>query len=74
MTLILLTYNSGYFSNVLPAAAVVGLERTFYNVPEDVGVVEVCVIVYVPSGSCPIAFPFDVSFSTNDGSAGKPNY
>ena len=51
--------------------AVVGLEKTFYNVSEDVGVVEVCAIVYMPTIDCPIAFPFDVSLSTRDGSAGK---
>ena len=39
---------------------------------EDVGVVEVCAIVYEPNGNlaCPISFPFDVSLSTEDGSAG----
>ena len=53
--------------------AVVGLERTFYSVSEDVGVVEVCAIVYQPDSgiTCPITFPFDVSLSTLDGSAGK---
>ena len=52
------------------AEAVVGLERTFYNVTEDVGVVEVCAIVYSPTIVCPIAFPFDVRLSTDDDSAG----
>jgi hypothetical protein len=47
--------------------AVVGLERTFYQVSEGVGVVEVCAIVYSPSGICPIAIPFDVALSTQDG-------
>ena len=47
-----------------------GLERTFYNVSEDVGVVEVCAIVYSPTIVCPIAFPFDVSLSTSDNTAG----
>ena len=51
-----------------------GLEKTFYQVTEDVGVVEVCAIVYSPNGNlaCPISFPFDVSLSTGDGSAGIP--
>jgi hypothetical protein len=49
--------------------AVVGLERTFYQVSEDVGVVEVCAIVYSPSGICPIAIPFDVALSTLDGTS-----
>ena len=52
--------------------ATVGLEKTFYRVSEDVGVVEVCAIVYEPNGNlaCPISFPFDVSLSTEDDSAG----
>ena len=50
--------------------AVVGLERTFYSVPEDVGVVEVCAIVYSPNIVCPINFPFDVNLSTSDRTAG----
>ena len=52
------------------AEAVVGLEKTIYNVTEDVGVVEVCAIVYSPTITCPVAFPFDVILSTDDGSAG----
>ena len=47
-----------------------GLERTFYNVSEDVGVLEVCAIVYSPTITCPIALPFDVSLSTSDSTAG----
>ena len=56
--------------------AIVGFEKIFYNVSEDVGVVEVCAIVYSPIVPCPINFAFDVSlstsndrFSTSDGSA-----
>ena len=44
-----------------------GLERTFHQVSEGVGVVEVCAIVYSPSGICPIALPFDVALSIIDG-------
>ena len=53
--------------------AVVGLESTIYMVMEDVGVVEVCAIVYSPNGNilCPIAFLFDVRLSTTNGSAGN---
>ena len=51
-------------------AAVVGLERTFYQVSEDVGVVEVCAVVRNPTIVCPIAFPFNISFSTADTTAG----
>ena len=49
----------------------VGLERTFYQVSESVGVVEVCAIVYSPVIECPIQWPFDVQLTTFDGSAGK---
>ena len=70
------------------AVAVVGLERTFYQVSEDVGVMEVCAIVYSPNDNvpCKISFAFDVSFSTSnnrfstsdgsagDGSAGDGHY
>ena len=49
----------------------VGLDKTFYSVSEDVGVVEVCANVYSPIIDCPIAFPFDVRLSTSDGSAGN---
>ena len=51
--------------------AVVGLEKTFYQVSEDVGVVEVCAIVYSPAIVCPIKFPFNVTLNTTDDSAGK---
>ena len=48
----------------------VGLEKTFYQVREDVGVVEVCAIVYSPTIDCPIEFLFNVSLSTRNNSAG----
>ena len=49
-----------------------GLESSFYNVSEDVGVVEFCVVVHVyePNIVCPIEFPFNISLSTADGTAG----
>ena len=50
--------------------AVVGLERTLYEVEEDVGVVEVCALVYSPRIDCPIAIPFSVRLSTSDNTAG----
>ena len=53
-----------------PAAAVVGLEQTFFRVSEDVGVVELCAVVYTPIIECPIEFPFDVRLSTRDDTAG----
>ena len=40
--------------------AVVGLDKTLYQVSGDVGMVEVCAIVYSPMSDCPIEFPFDV--------------
>ena len=58
LTMFLLNGLKMAFLYTLLAAAVVGLERTFYQVSEDVGVVEVCAIVYNPSGACPITFPF----------------
>ena len=51
--------------------ATVGLERTMYTVSEDEGMVEVCAVVFFPSGSCPIQFPFDIRLETSDGTAGK---
>ena len=54
--------------------AVVGLEETFYQVSETDGVVEVCVVIYEPDIVCPIEFPFDVSLSTFDESAGKTTF
>ena len=48
-----------------------GLERTVYQVSESVGVVEVCAVVRNPTIVCPIAFPFTISFSTADGTAGN---
>ena len=58
--------------SLLPVA-VVGLERTFFSVSEDVGVVELCAEVFEPVIACPIAFPFDVRLSTRDDTAGKRN-
>ena len=61
-----------YNYNIFPSEAVVGLERTIFTVQEDVGVVELCAIVYEPSGiDCSIAFPFDVYLSTWDDTAGE---
>ena len=54
----------------LTSEAVVGLENIIYSVSENVGVVEVCAIVYSPTIDCPIKIPFDVSLSTSDNTAG----
>ena len=47
-----------------------GLEPTNIRVIEDVGQVELCAAVFEPLSDCPITFPFNVSLSTTDGSAG----
>ena len=57
--------------NSFPAVAVVGLEQTFFRVSENVGMVELCARVFEPDIQCPIEFPFSVSLSTSDGTAGK---
>ena len=49
----------------------VGLERTFFRVSENVSVVELCAIVRSPIITCPITFPFDVRLSTRNGQAGN---
>ena len=52
------------------AGATVGLEQTFFHVMEGVGYVELCANVSFPEITCPIEFPFNVSLSTADGTAG----
>ena len=59
-----------YILFTLSSEAVVGLENTFYEVSEDAGSVEVCAIVYSPSIDCPIVFPFNISLSTINNTAG----
>ena len=52
-------------------AARVGLEKTYYEVSEEVDdVVEVCAVVSSPNTACPIAFSFEVVISSNDYTAG----
>ena len=48
-----------------------GLESTSYSVLEEMGMVEVCAVIYSPVIDCPITFPFDVSLTTTNGRAGK---
>ena len=38
-----------------------------YTVSEDEGMVEVCAVVFFPSGSCPIQFPFHIRLETSNG-------
>ena len=58
------------FTIITLTVAVVGLEKTFYRTTEGLGVVEVCAVVYSPSITCPIEFPFSILLQTADGSAG----
>ena len=60
----------GSATALLPSGAVVGLDKTEYQVSEDVGVVEVCAIVHTPNITCPIEFTFHINLSTSDESAG----
>ena len=48
-----------------------GLQRTYYQVDEDDGVVEVCLSVIRPNITCPVTYPFDVLFITVADSASK---
>ena len=50
--------------------AVVGLEMTSYTTREDSVMIEVCARVLDPELECPIWFPFNISFTIADGSAG----
>ena len=54
---------------ILPPVACVGLEQTFFQVSEGVGVMELCANVSSPDVDCPIKFPFEVNLSTRDGTA-----
>ena len=62
----------GVYSSVT-SVAIVGLEETFISVSENVSIVELCAIVYEPNETfnCPIDFPFTVSLTTSDYTAGK---
>ena len=51
----------------LTSVVVVGLERTFYQVSEDVGVVEVCAVAYSRNMTCHIN---NITLLTTDRSAG----
>ena len=65
------TRSSGQNCLSYSAGARVGLEQTFFRVIEDVGVIELCAVVFEPDLECPIKFPFDVQLYTTYGSAGK---
>ena len=50
---------------------IVGLEKTLYEVSEDVGEVEVCANVTAPELECPLNFPFTVTLYSVDNTAGN---
>ena len=50
---------------------VMGLEKTYYPVSEEtIGGVEICVTVNGSSVGCPIEFPYSVTLTAKDGTAG----
>ena len=49
----------------------ISLERTHYIVDEDSGSMVVCVNMSGPNDTCPIGFPFQLSFSALRGTAGE---
>ena len=57
-------------TNLCSAGATLGLEQTSFRVLQGVGFIELCASVLFPEITCPIEFPFNVSLSTADGTAG----
>ena len=51
--------------------ATVGFEETIYQVNESTGTVEVCAVVYEPYIDCPIQIDFNVTFNTENETAGR---
>ncbi|CAI8052068.1 hypothetical protein GBAR_LOCUS28505 [Geodia barretti] len=49
--------------------ATVGLDNMTYTVKEDNLQLNVCVVVFSPTTACPIAFPFELIFAANQGTA-----
>jgi hypothetical protein len=49
--------------------ATVGLDNMTYTVKEDNLQLNVCVVVFSPTTACPIAFPFELIFAANPGTA-----
>ena len=46
-----------------------GLDNMTYTVKEDNLQLNVCVVVFSPTTACPIAFPFELIFAANQGTA-----
>ena len=61
------TFHYLYTSFESPPVALVGLEQTTYQVDEGTCEVEVCVEVNTTSQECAIPFPFNITFTTVDG-------
>ena len=55
----------------LSAAAMVGLEKTFYQFSEDSTFTSVCIEVFGSDSDCPVDFAIAVNLTTSDGNAGK---
>ena len=51
------------------AEATVGLDNMTYTVKEDSLQLNICVVVFSPTTACPIAFPFELIFAANAGTA-----
>ena len=50
---------------------VVGLEKAYYPVSEEtIGELEICVTMNGSSVECPIEFPYSVTLTAKDGTAG----
>ena len=47
------------------------MERTFFEVMEDVEFIELCAVVFEPDINCPIQFSFNIHLYTANGTAGK---
>ena len=62
------------FLVVAVLATEVGLEKTFYNISESEGVVEICVNASGTNASCPSPLTFQVSLSTASNTAGIHSY
>ena len=51
----------------------VGLEQTSLTVSENVGMVEICTVIFFPDDPCPTEFPFELMIVTVSGTAGSIN-
>ena len=69
-TFIILPPQNSIFLVVAVFATEVGLEKTFYNISESEGVVEICVNASGTNASCPSPQTFQVSLSTASNTAG----